>query len=368
MLEARIDLAAFRHNVGCLKSIAGPDVSLLPVIKADAYGHGMPRLARESLKLGARMLGAGTMEEGVLLRQNKIAAPVLLLDGIFPEQAKEAVKYRLTPVVFTLEIARIMDKMGKKTGRKISVHLKFDTGMSRLGFTLAESRSTLAVVARMKNVHVEGIMTHLASSADAGSPQTENQLRRFDAIIAEAGRVGINPTYVHAANSGAIIAHKRSHYNMVRPGISLYGAPPVEAKGFAFKEVMTVASRLVLVKNVPQGEGVGYGATYITPRAKKIGVVMGGYADGVNRMLSNKGSVVVNERAVPILGVVCMDNFMVDLSKATGAKEGDEVVLLGGGFEETSVNRWAELTGTIPYEVFCRIGMGGRIRRVYVNG
>jgi alanine racemase len=368
MLETRINLAAFRHNIQTIKNIVGKTVSLLPVIKAEAYGHGMPRLAREALKLGAPMLGVGTIEEGVPLRQNKIAAPVLLLDGIFPEQAEDAVKYHLTPVVFSLETAKILDKIGKKKGRKISVHLKFDTGMSRLGFTLAETKRVLALIAKMKNIHVEGLMTHLASSADHQSPQTEHQLRRFDAVIAEAKRAGLKPTYIHSANSGAILNFKKSHYNMVRPGITLYGAPPVEIEGNKFREVMTVTSRLVIVKEIPQGEGVGYGATYITPRAKKIGVVMGGYADGVNRLLSNKGSVVVKGKVVPILGVVCMDNFMVDLSKAPTAKPGDDVILLGGGHDETSAEKWAELTGTISYEIFCRIGMGPRIKRTYVNG
>jgi alanine racemase len=368
MLEARIDLAAFRHNLHSIKTIVGKNVAVLPVIKADGYGHGIIRLAKEALKQGSPILGAGTLEEGILIRQNKIAAPVLILDGLFPGQAEEAVKYRLTPVVFNLETAKELDKLGKKNSRKIAVHLKFDTGMGRIGFSMTEGAKTLGQLAKFKNIHVEGLMTHLASSADLQSPQTDHQLMRFKAVVAEATRVGLKPTYIHAANSGGILNYRQSHFSMVRPGIALYGFPPAEVKGTEFKEVMTVTSRLISVKDISQGEGVGYGATYITPRVKKIGVVMGGYADGVSRMLSNKGSVVINGRAVPIVGVVCMDNFMVDLSKASAAKPGDEVVLLGGGYKETSAEKWAELAGTITYEILCRIGTGTRITRTYLNG
>ncbi|MBI3794228.1 MAG: alanine racemase [Nitrospinae bacterium] len=368
MLKASIDLGAFRRNHQSIKQIVGKNVAVLPVIKADAYGHGMIRMAKEALKLGAPVLGAGTLDEGILIRQEKIASPVLLLDGIFPDQAEDAVKYRLTPVVFSVDSARELDKIGKKKARKIPIHIKFDTGMGRIGWTMSDSAKALEQLVKLKNLQVEGIMTHLASSADLGSPQTDHQLMRFNAVLAEARRAGLAPTYVHAANSGGVINHKPSHFTMVRPGISLYGYPPSETKGVEFEEVMTVTSKLLSVKDVQQGEGVGYGATYITPRIKKIGVVMGGYADGVNRLLSNKGSVVINERAVPILGMVCMDNFMVDLSKCSGAKPGDEVVLLGGGHEETSAEKLAELTGTISYEVLCRMGSGPRITRNYVNG
>jgi len=359
-LKARIDLAAFRHNYLAVQSLVGAKVALMPVIKADAYGHGLPRLATEALKLGAPILGAGTLEEGIALRREKIAAPVLLLDGIFPEQAAEAVRYHLTPVVHQMETARELNRIGKKKGKKIPVHLKFDTGMSRLGFTMPQSREAIAQIAKMKNLHVEGIMTHLASSTDIESPQTEHQLRRFDAVIEEARRGGLKPAYIHAANSGAILNFKNSRYNMVRPGV-----PPSEAKGVEFRPVMTVTSRLLSVKEVSQGEGVGYNATYITPRKKRVGVVLGGYADGVNRLLSNRGVVVVDGKAVPIIGNVCMDCFMVDLSRVSSAAAGDEVVLLGGDHEETSAERWAELTNTIPYEVFCRIGVGPRVKRAY---
>ncbi|MBI5179540.1 MAG: alanine racemase [Nitrospinae bacterium] len=365
MLKVRIDLAAFRHNYHAVKTLVGEKVAVLPVIKADAYGHGMLRLAEECLKLGAPMLGVGTIEEGIALRRHKVASPVLLLDGIFTEQAEEALKFHLTPAVFTLEVAKELNRIGRKKNKKIAVHLKFDTGMSRLGFTMAESKDTLAQVAKMKNLHVEGIMTHLASSGDLQSPQTEHQLMRFNAVLEEAKRNGMKSVYVHSANSGAILNFKQSHFTMVRPGIVLYGAPPNEVKGVEFKPVMTVTSRLVSVKEVSQGEGVGYNATYITPRKKPVGVVMGGYADGVNRLLSNRGTVIVRERAVPIVGNVCMDGFMVDLSRVSGAKAGDEVVLLGGGYEETSVEKWADLANTIPYEILCHLGTGPRVQRVF---
>jgi alanine racemase len=188
---------------------------------------------------------------------------------------------------------------------------------------------------------------------------------RFNGVLEEAKRLGMKPQYVHAANSGAIINCKQSHYTMARPGIMLYGAPPCETKEVVFKPVMAVTSRLISVKEVSQGEGVGYNATYITPRKKRVGVVMGGYADGVNRLLSNRGAVIVGEKAVPVIGNICMDDFMVDLSRVASAKAGDEALLLGGGFEETSVEKWAELANTIPYEILCHLGTGPRVHRVY---
>ncbi len=364
MLNVRIDLAAFRHNLAAIKSLA-PGAAILPVIKADGYGHGMIALARESLKFGAPMLGVGALEEGRTLRREKIAAPALLLDGIFPEEAADAVKYRLTPVVFSLDVAKELNRAGKKAGKKIAVHLKFDTGMGRLGFTLHQAIEAVTQIAKMKNIHVEGVMTHFASASDVQSPQTDNQLRRFAGVLEVVKKTGLKPLYIHAANSAAILNYKQSHYGMVRPGIALYGAPPTELKGLAFKPVMSVTSRLISVKDIPQGEGIGYNATYVTPRNKKVGVVLGGYADGINRLLSNRGLFLVRGKPVPIIGNVCMDMVMVDLSRVPSAAPGDEVVILGGGVPETSAEHWAELAGTIPYEIFCRLGVGPRAQRSY---
>lgn len=364
MLNVRIDLAAFRHNLEAVKSLT-PNAVTLPIIKADGYGHGMIPLAREALKSGASMLGVGVLEEGRALRREKIAAPALLLDGIFPDEAAEAVKYRLTPVIFSLEVAKELNRIGKKEAKKIAVHLKFDTGMSRLGFTLHDATEAVSQIAKMKNLHVEGVMTHLASSGDIQSPQTDHQLRRFELVLELVKKSGLKPLYIHAANSAAILNCKFAHHNMVRPGIALYGAPPSETKGVEFKRVMTVTSRLISVKEIPQGEGIGYNATYVTPRKKKIGVVMGGYADGVNRLLSNRGVFLVHGKPVPIVGNVCMDMVMVDLSRVPSAVPGDEVILLGGGVHETSAEHWADLAGSIPYEIFCRLGVGPRAQRSY---
>jgi len=361
-LEARINLAAFRHNLKNAQKIVGQGVALLPVIKADGYGHGAPALAREALKFGVPMLGLGTLEEGINLRREKIAAPILLLDGIFKDQAAETIKYRLTPVIHSVETARELSRTAGREGKKIPVHLKFDTGMSRLGIGFKDAFPALTRVKRMKNLVIEGIMTHLASSPDRNSPQTELQLNRFRGIISMAKENGIEPRWIHSANSGGIMNFRESHFNMVRPGIMLYGAPPAKADGFSFKPVMRVTGRIISVKTVPSGEGVGYNATYTTPRPKKIGVVMGGYADGVNRRLSNRGFVVHHGAVLPIVGTVCMDNFMVDLSRADDARVGDYVTILGGDDDSTSAVHVAELAGTVPYEIFCNIG--NRVKRV----
>ena len=361
-LTARIDLAAFRHNIKTVKNIVGDAVSILPVIKADGYGHGVARLAVECLKSGATMLGLGTLEEGMEIRRNKIAIPVLLLDGLFKDQAADVVKFRLTPAVHSLDIARELNRAARKADKKVAVHVKFDSGMGRLGIWHAEAKAALEKIAGMQSLRVEGIMTHLASSPDRESPQTELQLIRFDALQKTVEALGIKPKWIHAANSAARMNFKKSHYNMVRPGIMLYGAPPVKTKGHIFRPVMTLTSRIISIKNLPAGEGVGYNATYTTPRSKKIGVVMGGYADGINRLLSNSGAVAVRGTILPIVGSVCMDNFMVDLSRTPDARVGDTVTILGGGFDELSAQRIAQLSQTIPYEIFCNIG--NRVKRV----
>ncbi|MEE8484833.1 MAG: alanine racemase [Nitrospinota bacterium] len=361
-LKARISLSAYRHNLKAIQKIVGPNVHILPVIKANAYGHGVLPLARESLKQGVPMLGLGTLEEGLELRRAKIAAPILLLDGIFKQQAKSAVKYHLTPVVTALDTAKELNRLGSRENRKVSVHLKFDTGMNRLGFTLNEAENALEEISSMKNIFVEGIMTHMASSSDASSPQNELQLRRFEAVLSLAKDAGLNPTWIHAANSGAIINFKESHYSMVRPGISLYGYPNAKVKKAAFKVVMTLTTKLISVKSVNAGEGIGYDATYITPRRKRVGVVFGGYEDGVNRLLSNRGSALVRGVLAPIVGNVCMDNFMIDLSRAASARVGDEVTLLGPQHAAISAEKWAELCGTISYEILT--GIGNRVERV----
>jgi len=356
VLKAQIDLKAFRGNFRTVQKIVGGKTAILPILKSDAYGHGAVPLARESLKLGAPMLGIGTVAEGVELRHAKIASPILIIDGIFRDEAEEAVARKLTPVVFSEETAEALNQAGSKAGRKVGVHLKFDTGMSRLGFPFGGYAEVLKKIKKLKNIQVEGIMTHLASAPDRTSPQTELQLSRFDAIIEKARAEGYRPRWIHSANSGGILNFPQSRYNMVRPGIILYGVPPCSVRGVSFKQVMMVTGRLVSVKQVTAGEGVGYNATYVTPRAKRIGVVMGGYADGVMRAISNRGSALWNSRLLPILGNVCMDNFMVDLSRAAAAKPGDEVTLIGPQHDKISARCWADLCGTVPYEILCSLG------------
>ncbi|GMT43068.1 MAG: alanine racemase [bacterium] len=362
-LKARIDLSAFRHNLKSVRKIVGPDAAILPVLKANAYGHSVGPLAREALKFGVPMLGLGTLEEGIELRRFEIAAPILLLDGIFKEELEEAIKYRLTPVVHSMDIARALNRHGLKIGKKLPMHLKFDTGMSRLGINFGEAAEVIPGIKKMRHIDVEGIMTHFASATERDSPQTDLQIRRFDNILKMAREAGLDPKLTHAANSGAIINYPLSHYQMVRPGIMLYGAPPSSVKSISFKPVMTLVSRLISIKNVTGGEGVGYNATYTTPRTKKIGVVMGGYGDGMNRLLSNRAVVTLRGKYLPVVGNICMDNFMVDLSRAPAARVGDEVTLLGGNaVEKTSAGTMAEIAGTIPYEIFC--GIGNRVERI----
>ena len=363
-IKALIDLKAFRHNLETVRKITGEDTAILPVLKADAYGHGVLPLAKEALKAGAPAICIGTIDEGIELRKAKIAAPIIILDGFLDEDIPEILKRRLTPVVFSADTAALLNRAAKKDGKIINVHIKFDTGMSRLGIPFTDAEESIKKIKRLKNLKVEGIMTHLASSTDTNSPQTEFQIGRFDKIIEMVKRNKLTPKWIHSANSGGILNFPSSHYNAVRPGIMLYGIPPspLKNKKIELKPIMTLTSRIISIKTLPSGEGIGYNATYITPRSKRIGVVMGGYADGVKRLLSNQGAVLWNNKPLPVVGNICMDNFMIDLSRAPEAAQGDEVILLGSQHEKISSQTWAEMATTIPYEIFCDIGR--RVERI----
>jgi alanine racemase len=364
VIKALIDLGAFRHNYETVRQITGADTAILPVLKADAYGHGVLPLAREALKAGSPAICIGTVDEGTELRKAKIAAPIIVLDGFLEEEVPEILKRRLTPVVFSVDMAELLNNAAKKDGKTLTVHIKFDTGMSRLGIPFTVAGESVKRIEKLKKIKVEGIMTHLASSTDANSPQTEFQISRFDKIIGMVKNSKLSPKWIHSANSGGILNFPSSHYNSVRPGIMLYGIlpAPIKNKKIELKPVMTLTSRIISVKTLPSGEGVGYNATYITPRTKRIGVVMGGYADGVKRLLSNQGSVLWENKTLPIVGNICMDNFMIDLSRAPNAVQGDEVILLGPQHEKISGQSWAEMATTIPYEIFCDIGR--RVERI----
>jgi alanine racemase len=370
--RAEIDLDCIGHNVNEFRRLLGPEVQIMAVVKAGGYGHGAVEAARAALAAGATALAVAFQEEGVELRCAGITAPVLLLGYTEPCQAPQLVEHHLTPVVFDWEAAEGLSRRLVGQGARLPVHVKVDTGMGRLGVAPGEAVEFAARVAALPGLALEGLLTHFAAADDdgEGAAFTETQLRRFDQVVAGCRQRGLAIAQIHAANSAAAAAYPRSRYNLVRLGLTLYGCYPAgwleESAAVRLQPVLAFKSRLVLVKDVPAGTPISYGCTYRTGRQAVIGTVPVGYADGYSRGLSNRGEVLVRGRRAPVVGRVCMDQFMVDLTDIPGAARGDEVVLYGRqGDEAIPVEAVAGALGTISYEVLCALGK--RVPRVYLR-
>ncbi len=342
------------------------------MVKADAYGHGAVPISRELESAGVTLLGVATAKEGIELRQAKVILPILILGGIYPEEHGKYLRHQLTPVLFDLDTAGNLEENARKSGQAWSVHLKIDTGMSRLGFPWKDWGAALSFFREAKSLRIEGLMTHFAV-AESERPDdkafTEEQIRRFQACLDQTLQAGIRPRFFHMANSSAITGWEKARFNLVRPGLMLYGVAPTPALGakVALKPILRWKTKILALKRVPEGDSVSYGRTFICPKDSLIATLPIGYADGYCRRFSNQAEVLVRGRRVKVAGVVCMDLTMIDVSDIPGVQIGDEVILLGKqGSEEIHVfelARWAE---TIPYEIFC--GIGKRVPRYYENG
>lgn len=362
---ALIDLGAFEANVRAVRHTLRPGVKLLAVLKADAYGHGAPLLAEAAIKAGAFMLGVATLVEGIELRNHGIEAPILVLGPTSPTLAGEVVRHGLEHVVFDRELAEALSAAASSCGRRAAVHLKVDTGMGRLGLWPEEVPEFLSLAEGLKGLELRGLMTHLASAERVGEPENEAQLRRFASLVDSLGEVR-ERLLIHCANSAATMNNPEAHWDMVRVGIALYGAPPArELEGrLPLKPVMSWRSRIVQLKSHGEGSPIGYGGTYRTRGRCRIATVAVGYGDGYSRRLSNRGEVLVGGRRAPVVGRVSMDMITVDVSHVPEAGPGDEVVLLGSQGEETiGAGELSELLDTIPYELFCTVGK--RVPRIF---
>jgi alanine racemase len=363
---AEIDLSAFRHNFREIKRKLRKGVCLLPVVKADGYGHGMEEIARASLSCGAKMLGVANIEEGIFLRKRGITAPILILGSVFPlSNFSYILRYNLSPTICSLRASQELSKIAKRRRKKVRVHIKVDTGMGRIGISAENATSLVRRVVQLPGIIVEGIFTHLAA-ADSDYEFTMEQIRKFQSVIDELKRDNINIKYKHAANSTAILRYSDAHFNLARPGISLYGLLPFEGaeKEIDLKPVMQLKTKIVFIKNVKKGTSISYGRTWKAERDSVIGTLPIGYADGYNRLLSNRAEVLICGKRIPIVGRVCMDMCMVDITSLPDVKVGEEVVLIGSqGKERITVDEIAKLTGTITYEVVC--GISKRVPRIY---
>ena len=352
-----IDLNAIASNTRQIKALVGPQVRVLVALKADAYGHGAIKVGRTVLHNGASMLGVATLSEAVPLREADITAPILVFGYIPLWQMREAIRLDTTVTLYSLEAAQELSRAAQDLGKTVKVHIKVDTGMGRLGIRYEQSEEIIALLHAVKTLpglELEGIYTHFAQADAADRTYSNLQLERFLRIITLLDELALQPPLVHAANSAAILTMPEAHFDMVRPGIAIYGLHPSPDVPLSesFRPALSFKTQVSQVKWLPAGEGVSYGSTYITTRPTRIAALPVGYADGFRRSPRNWGSVLLHGQEAPILGRVCMDQCMIDVTHIPQARSGDEVVLIGHqGEASLSAEQVAERLGTINYEV-----------------
>ncbi len=363
---AEIDRQAFKKNIHKIKNYLRPRTKLIAVVKANAYGHMAVQLSETALKNGAWALGVSSIEEGISLRQSGIKGRILILGSIFPlENLKAAAEYNLVPTISSLGGLTALSKLATHLKRRLSFHLKVDTGMGRIGVSPSTAPSLLERIASKKEVLMEGMYTHFAA-ADCDEKFTRLQMKKFLAVVKVARSLGLKFT-AHAANSAALFRHRDFQLDAVRPGVSLYGLKPFRGseKTVKLEPVMSIKTKIVFLKRVPAGTTISYGATFSAKRRSVIATLPVGYADGFNRLLSNKGEVLIRGIRCPVAGRVTMDMVMADVTKVPGVSIGDEAVIIGRqGGEAITVEEMAEKIGTINYEVTCAVG--ARVPRVLI--
>ncbi len=362
---AMVDLSALERNFREVVRLA-EGRKILAVVKAQAYGHGAVAISRNLLRLGADMLGVALVEEGKELRAAGIQAPILLMGSLFPDQAETAVLLRLTPAVYTISLARALSEAAQRLKTAVPVHVKIDTGMGRIGIAVEHAVAFIRDLRRLPGIEVEGLMTHFADADLRDKQFASRQMELFERLVRDLDAAGITLSLRHAANSAAVLDFHRALFAMVRPGLMLYGYSPLESEPGRsdLEPVMSLVTRIAYLKQVASGVPISYGRTFVTKRESIIATLPIGYADGYSRSLSNCGEALVRGMRVPVVGRVCMDMCMIDVTGIAGVREGDEVVLMGKqGTERISASDIAEKIGTIPYEVLC--GISSRVPRTY---
>jgi alanine racemase len=362
-----VDLDNFISNLKEIKKLIGQKVDFMLAVKADAYGHGAIEISNAALKAHARMLGVANADEGVQLRISGIEAPIVILGPSTPSEIEQIIKYNLTPSVSDLSFAKKLNNAPAKSGHKLSVHIEVDTGMGRGGTMHNEAIKLIEEISKLKNIKLEGIFSHLASSEKI-IPYNDKQWEFFSELLADLNRLKIDIPIRHMDNSGAILNYPDFKLNMVRPGLMTYGIYPsqdIESKA-KLAPVMSFKTSIVLLKSFPPGYGIGYNSTFVTSRLTRIATIPVGYGDGYAFILSNQADALVRGKRVPIVGRISMDMCTLDVTDIPGCKVGDEVVLLGKqGGEYISANEIAAKAKTISYEVLCALGK--RAPRVFLQ-
>ncbi len=368
---AEVNLDNIAHNAQELRKITNKRTEMMGVVKADAYGHGVFEVANTLIENGFSRLAVSMLDEAIQLRQNGIKIPILVLSYTDPIRAEEIILNNVTQTVFSHDLAKSLSDAAVKLNKDIKIHIKIDTGMTRVGFMPGYSAvKNVTEISKMPRIIIEGLYTHFASADEIDKEFTYIQFERFMSICSELRRIGLDIPIKHVANSAAIIEFPEMHLDMVRPGISIFGMYPskqVNHKKINLIPAMTLKANIVLVKDVEANSGISYGRIFTTARESKIATIPIGYADGYSRVLTGKGNVLINGEIVPIVGNICMDQCMLDITDLKdNVNVGDEVILLGKqGNKEITAEELAEKIGTVNYEIVCVIGR--RIPRVYIK-
>ncbi len=368
---AEINLDHIMHNLSEVRRLIGNKTRIMAVVKANAYGHGAAKVAGALQECGVKRLAVATLDEAIQLRSGGCMASIQVLGHTFPERAEEILTYDLTQTVFNFEPANALSYWAGKIGKPAKVHIKVNTGMNRVGFKVCEATvHTILKMSKLPFLEIEGIMTHFASADEEDSTATVAQFEKFMYFCRELEKAGVYIPIKHASNSAALIKYPEMGLDMVRPGIMLYGIYPsahIDREFIGLKPAMSLKANVISVNNVCGNEYLSYGRKYKTHKMSRIATIAVGYADGYPRLLSNNGRVIVKESFAPVVGTVCMDSCLIDVTDGNcGVAVGDESVLMGRmGVKEITAEELAEWAGTIPYEVVCRIGM--RVPRVYIR-
>lgn len=369
--HAVVDLGALQHNIRELRSRLPQTTKFMAVVKADAYGHGIVEISRAAVAAGVEYLGVAILEEGIALREAGVGAPILILGGILPEFAEDVVRYDLRATVFSLPVMHALLEAARRQGKRAVAHIKADTGMNRIGTKgLEELRGLLDEAARnQEHLSLEGMFTHFAVSELQDKSFTLQQITRFGEAVALARGMGFSPL-LHAANSGGILdLPLEAGFDLVRGGIAMYGYAPGEGCGrwAQLRPVLTWKTAIVHIKEIQPEDTVSYGREYTAREMRRVATLPVGYGDGYHRRMSGQAQVLLYGKRAPVLGTICMDQIMVDISDIPEARVGDDVILLGeSGGERIGAGELAGWAGTISYEAL--LSISPRVPRVYVRG